>query len=507
MSKKLTWVAGIGAALASGVAVAVIFADRGPNVEALAKKYQATGMPWTAKDLPDLGEVTDSENAAPLIRESMAVWPRMRGSMEFSFRSDPKDKEEAEAILERMKNLEPSLALAKQASEKPYYDPGWDWDIDLNKVVPELQGIRLMVRALCQKGDALLTVGEDKKAMEAWKSALNLTLLSRSLPDSSAALLASTMSASVSRAAVRAMDRKPKDNSLLAELVSGLKKLDAEPDWRTAVKADGYAYLATLRNSVNVEDAAGRLQPEYAVPEGQKTILVREGIPASPDLKEMTAGVLATYAELGAALDSNTVALPDFILLTEKLEDDAGSGGESRSLSSLSRTLRRIGASMGHAKAALALALIMQQKAEGGEEVKNLDSLAGGPWLDPLSGLPLKISYRPERIKIWSIGANLADDGGLSRDEASAASQNSQTDHIQARAYDEVAAFPFSLPQPKADQRSNPHVQWLDATKGGPAVLNIKSVRSQAMMVDSAMGAHAPGPLGLRRTTGLEGSL
>lgn len=508
MKKNLTWAALAAAVLASAAACLVIFSNRGPDLEALAKEYKEADMFWTAKDFPPAPAVKESENAAPLVRKAVEVWPRMRGSMEFGFRFEPKNKEEAEELLERMSNLKPSLDIAKKASLKKAYNPGWDWDKDLNKVIPELQSLRHMVRALCQESQALVAAEKTSEAIESWESALRLTLLARTIPDSSASLLASSMSASVSRAAVKAMDRSPKDTRLLASLVEGLRQLDSEPDWRLAIKADGYAYLATLRNSVNSEDAAARLQPDFQEPESHKRPLVREGIPSVPSLREMTGGVLKAYAALGAAVASPKTTLPDAILLAEKIEDEAGSGGATRSLSSLSRSLRRIGANMGHAKAAYALAQILTLQTREDGKLAGLDDVPGGPWLDPLSGMPLKSSFRKERVKIWSIGANLSDDGGLSREEASAAMQDSQIDPTKALAYDEVAANPFSLPQPKAAASTgNPHVQWLETKGNGPAVINKKAVRSQVMMVDSALGAFAPGHLGIRRTTGLEGSL
>jgi hypothetical protein len=508
MKKNLTWLAGAGAALASVAACLVIFSNRGPDLEALAKDYKEADMFWTVKDFPPASEVSDSENAAPVISKAMEVWPRMRGAMEFGFRFEPKTKEEADEVLERMSNLKPSLEIALQASQMKGYSLGWDWDKDMNKVVPELQSLRLIVRALCQKSQALLVVEKTDEALESWEAALRLTLLARTIPDSSAALLASSMSASVSRTAVKAMDRRPNDARLIDALAKGLTQLDNEPDWRLIIKADGYAYLATLRNSVNTDDAAGRLQPDFQEPESQKKPLVREGIPAASDLKEMTGGVLKAYAQLGEAISSEKTTLPDAILLAEKLEDQAGSGGTSRSLSSLSRSLRRIGAGMGHARAAHVLAVVLKERSGGKKDLADLEDVPGGPWLDPLSGLPLKFSNRKEMVKIWSIGANLSDDGGLSREEASAAMQDSLTETGRPMAYDEVAANPISLPQPKAPpQTGNPHVQWLETKGSGPAVINKKAVRSQAMMVDSAMGAFAPGHLGVRRTTGLEGSL
>lgn len=503
MKKKLTWLAGAGAALASVAAVAVIFSNRGPDLEALAKEYQAAGMPWTTKDLPVPKDVNEGDNAAPLIRKAIEAWPRMRGQMEFGTRTLPESKKDAEAVLARLANLKSSLSLAIEAGGKPAYEPGWDWDRDLNKVVPELQSVRLMVRALCQRSDAYIAAGNIEEGMRDWKAALNLTLLSRTLPDSSAALLASSMSASVSRAAVRAIDREPKDIDLLNEVVSGLKKLDSGPDWRMAVKSDGYAYIATLRNSREPNEAASRLHPDFA---GTQAVLVREGMPKSPKLAEMTGGVLKAFAKLGTAIESDASGLADVMLLAEQVEDEAGSGEDVRSPSSLSRSLRRIGASMGHAKAAYALALLVKNRADGGEEIKDLADLAGGPWLDPLSGLPLKFSYRKERIKIWSIGANLADDGGLSREEAMASTQTPLTDHAGARAFDEVAAFPHRLPQPDQKSSSDPHVTMLDTKNGGPAMLSRKP-RLQVMTLEPLIGAHSPGHLGIRRRIDLSGEL
>lgn len=508
MKKKLTWAAGTAAVLASAAACLVIFSTRGPDLEALAKEYKGADMFWTVKDFPPAPEVSDSDNAAPLLRKAVELWPRMRGAMEFGFRFEPKNKEEAEELLGRMDNLNPSLELAQKASLKKAYSPGWDWDQDLNKVVPEMQSLRLIVRALCQKSQALLVMGNLNDALEAWQSALRLTLLARTVPDSSASLLASSMAASVGRAAVKALDLRPTDGRLTKGLVEGLKQLDSDSDWRLIIKTDGYAYLATLRNSVNVGDAAARLQTDFYEPDSQKKPLVRDGIPAAPDLKVMTGGVFEAYAQMGEAVSSEKATLPDAILLAEKLEDEAGSGGTTRSLSSLSRSLRRIAAGMGYVRAAHALAVILHERSKGNNKIAGLDDVPGGPWLDPLSGMPLKASFRKERVKIWSIGANMADDGGLSREEASAAMQDSVPDPRWMMAYDEVVANPFSLPQPKAPpQTGNPHVQWLETKGSGPAVINKKAVRSQAMMVDSDMGAFAPGHLGVRRTTGLEGSL
>ncbi len=510
MNKKMAWLAAGGGVFVSAAALAVFLSSRGSGLEALAKEYRTSGMPWTIADFSPAKktEIPDSENAAFLIRKAMKAWPRTSGVMQPVDRSEPKNKKEAQELLDKAENLLPALKLAMEASRKPHYEPGWDWDRDLNKVVPEVHSMWLMVTALCQRSGALLTLGKTDEALEAWQAALNLTLLARTVTDSSASLLASAMSASTSGTAVKALSRAPKNKEVLKTIVEGLERLDEEPDWHMTVKTDGYAYLAVFRSSRDRDDAAARLQAGYK--EDPKSSLDRNGIPSSPGVEEMTSGFLKAYAKLGRALKSENASLADMILLAEKLEDEAGSGGSRRSPSSLSRSLRRIGASMGHAKSARALALVLSEKLLMDRDVRSLDQLRGDSWIDPLSGLPLKFTHHNGKVKVWSIGANLADEGGLTREESRAAARYQSSSAFTLMSFDEVAAFPdlslapgrLVVAPPSAFSDSSSLSDGDDATVS----MAFGAGRSIITAAGTGYRGYAPGYLGVRRSTGLEGA-
>lgn len=462
------------------------------------ERYRAAGMAWTAEDIKGRSSPQPEDNASLVLDRAYDAWgaviSRQDPPMTFFALS------ESEAV-KALKTLQPygkALDLAETASKKPAYDPGWDPDVDYGMAIPELLSLRSLVRGLCLRAEAQVIAGNVPAGLSDWEAALRLVLLTRSLPDSLALVHAADTSLAVSRASVKLAHAVGRDVDAVKRLEKGLVLLNQEPNWRKFVQMDAYPSLAVLRNARSQLEAQNKFWTVYGRKDPYREAVIREGVPRVEELRKTFGSIVSFYGKVGLVMSSPKSQLEDVIKAAHDLEVKSAGDENAVGSASLSLLLSRIAAGMGHARAALAAVLLKRLDLSSQDSASGLESLDSPVRTDPLTGQTLGASVGKGRIKVWSVGADFTNDGGLSRTDLM---ESNPAELRPGMGFDEVAELPHPLrPTESRSGRLVPRMAMPFAANPGSMPVLSKGEGKKHELPPATPGS---GPLSIRRASGL----
>lgn len=198
------------------------------------------------------------------------------------------------------------------------------------------------------------------------------------------------------------------------EAIDTLRKtfLDQDPVYklREAIRGEGFFLVTAARNWNNFQTG-----PIYNSP-FDSSLLKRSGIPAGTVERAQMARALTYATRCLEAYDQNPtspIAVCQKIDDVTKEEGDENHGMSRRFIKALSPVYSETGKAMVAAiaenRCMRGLALAMAEKARTGQWPTNLPSTL----VDPFDKRPIRLTRQPDRIRVWSVGRDGQENGGI----------------------------------------------------------------------------------------------
>ena len=439
-SRKWRWVTGgVGAAVAVGL-WGVAFHSRVdiiPAAQSLPDSvgpYRAAGFYWTMADAPHPA-YSENENAADLLVQAEQPMTSPQ-TMVYSQADVPSAQQELESDTD-------SLKLAEVASHRPFLRYDRDWDRGSFILLKELAPEKAIVKALCLR--ARCEAYSAASAMRAdLATALRLVRLYRQDSTLIAYLVEIACEDITLKAAEFCASVEHGNRTELSALAQTLKDHPFSADMPKALKDEAYLQVATLRNlntqqvwkalhPVRDDSGAGGSDEPAELPESE---IKRSGYPDSLLSRAMLARVLQAWTRVGPAV--NTLH-DDPEKLAKTIDAQVESTTHNQRMSDMFTNivfpvLSQAGEAevRAHAMENCTLALIgaLQYQAKNGAYPSSISQIPGH-WVDPFDGgKPLRLKRTEDGIRIYSLGPDRVDAGGVTQAES------------EGKPYNLVAAYP-----------------------------------------------------------------
>lgn len=402
------------------------------------REYRSQGLPWTAADLER--HVPDAENAAPLIRKAIAEMPDKKTVEGFK---DGLTHGGAEKFLPA---FEKPFAVFHQAVSFPKLDYHRDWDLGPDLPFTEFAPLKVLTRALVTRAEQEARYGNDAGALKSLEDGMRGARLTAQEPVFIAHLVAATEETSTFAGAERCLARAHVDMDRLRQYRRCLASVPPLPPVRNSISFETYNLVSFIRNldhhggmkSPNPLSDFDFLMNEEPVTEPPASSLRRDGIPPQTRAQAYLTRILQAWTELSRRTRSSGMNDEAYGQVAESIADRID---EQRGLSyrlngtivpRFSQAYKTPLAVLAAQRKAVALADALIKHGETGRWPERTDQI------DPFSGKPLRMRFDGKRLRIWSIGRNGTDNGGLTWWEASDKGKYSD---------DLIAAYP-PLPKP-----------------------------------------------------------
>ena len=412
--------------------VATIYWDFGGaagELPAAVAEYRAKGLPFVASDLFPT-PVPKGENAVPAIRAAIAALPKNTNDLA---KAQREPEENADATLARYTK---PLALAAAARNRERVDFGRDWDLGPNVLFPEYAGLKSLAKAAALRAARLARKGDDDDALRDLSLVRRLGFWVGGEPTLIGLLVRLAIEAIALNAAERCLVTAVKAPARIARYEAWLRDAPAPPSFGDALRGEMFLGVATVRNLdlLGGVDAFGRLPDGDGVepPPLDPARLRRSGVPEGTKERaflmrhlrywtrafDETDGLKASPEKIGAQLDRSYKAL----------EEKKG----------LSYVLLRILVPVFSQAGTAVVNLSAKRAVEAGFAEALGVHARTGRWpasvsgVDPFTGGPLHVRSG-KNFRVWSVGRDRKDDGGILRREAPKKS---------GATFDEVAAYP-----------------------------------------------------------------
>jgi hypothetical protein len=409
------------------------------QLPAAEREYRALGLPWVAADLRPRPAVVEAENAAIPIREIVAS-----GLLEgFS-----REYEEIEGLLrdgrlaeaeERLRAHREVLARIVDAARRPDLDFERDWDLGPFLLLPEYAEIRSMARLLVLDGRLKAARGDTEGAASRLVDVRRIGAHAGREPIVIGHLVYVACESMALRALEDALASRRGDAAGLARLRAVAEADLSPPVFRDALRGEMYMGIAAIRNfnhrqlrqvASTKADADLHLDP---------ATLRRDGAPRGT----VERAFLARHLQMWAEAERRMARHPDDVRAQSRVvqELSARLDGERR-LSHLTSALffpvftqaadayvRREATE----RTVLAAARVLEFEARHGRFPDRLEEV-GALSPDPFDGEPLRYRQTDDGFRVYSVGSNMRDEGGLVPSET--------PDGGDRRAGDVVAGYP-----------------------------------------------------------------
>lgn len=398
------------------------------------RDYRAADLPWNAGDIET--PVRSEENAAPLLRQAIRLMPGKAADEAFSKRfqsgtADPTPYAQA-------------LRLVHEAVKKPKLDFRRDWDLGPELLFTEYSPVRRLCTAFAVRAEGRAARNDDAGALRDLEDARRLAVLIGSEPVVISPLVGAASEALVLRGAQKCMAKAARDSERLVAYRAWLAVPTSLPDLNLALRGDLYRIVTMSRNFDQL-GVGGGLNPQNDIDafanEGPMPTIVprRDGVPGNLRSQAYMARALQMWTEL-ARTTNGLKAPPEMVgaqarVIGGKYENAKGlSHGLDAILFPVFIQFSRTNLLTRSRRAVtLALADAMILHARSGRWPTATSTS------DPLGDGPLKVRFDGKRFRVWSVGRDGKDDGGLTREDGSPGHKFSD---------DEVAVYPPIPPKP-----------------------------------------------------------
>ncbi|HWD39127.1 MAG TPA: hypothetical protein VG944_09790 [Fimbriimonas sp.] len=414
------------------------------GLDATVQAYRQAGLPWEAKDLPSVPHVPLDQNADFLIQECMNALDHDVDGLEKQAEDLAQDGKFDQAA----KLLSPFYAQAKLAKEavrmgKIRFEH--DWDEGPRVSFEELETYRRLAKLLSYRALSEASHGQTDAAIDDLRTARKLQDWCSQGADLMPYLIQMAVTVILDRAEQRCAAIWAKDSAALNKLENLEEEPRVKPDLTKALHGSAFWLVTSCRNF----DVLGGLplikglkndepdpRPNYSPKQ-----LKRSGLPDDPTARAYLDRVLRFWIDADAIIKSEQ---DDPRKIAPKMDQLVAKYSKSHSASDAVLSVE-LPAYTGlfpavmrwTADAAVTKALVkaMAIHAETGKFPPSISQIPGD-WIDPCGEKPLHLKLQSGGIRIYSVGPNGKDDGGVTQHEREKVSKGS-------KAFDIVAAYPM----------------------------------------------------------------
>lgn len=432
------------------IPLAILYAGFGPadigpasrDLDRAIQQYRATGWPWTAQDLEPLPP-KPGENAAPLLDEAGQLFKKDQRAAGNAVWSDIRHARWAK-VKPLLPRFERELELCEQAVKRPRFYYLHDPDATVSESFPEYAPVHQFIRLLDARAVIRAEEGDGKGAAtdldDAWRLALMMGQQTQISLLSELNGMSDTLDSYARCAAALNTNR-----SGLQVLQASLSPKHVSPDLKRALQYDAYEGIAMCRNL----DLLGGIRFIRAIsgngsyedlPSPKASELRRDGPPPGMMAQAFLDTHLRFWTEAARYVDAHP---SDYLSWGKHLDAQQLKLQSSPYLSSMfakaqlpvyAFTSQATVEEVARCAATKALLAALLARIETGKMPQTIAQIPG-KWIDPITGKPLRVKAGKDTIRVYSVGADGKDNGGVGRYEgASLASPRVQ--------YDVVAAFP-----------------------------------------------------------------
>lgn len=404
-------------------------------------KAKAVGIPWTAKDLQPNPPVADADNAAPLLTK---MGDAFRTNKAINAALEALKKDDYAEASKQLASCSVGLRLATEAAAKPGVDFKRDWDLGPQLLFPEFAGIKQGVKAVGVRALVRANSGDTTGTLADLKSMGSLARHAGSEP------ILIGMLVGIACNAIRDKDIE-RIAALWKDSPQGLKALEAtttadryKPNIGNAMRGEAWFGVSTTRN-FSLLGGMKALSPssdDTPTPKLDPTKIKRDGLPDGVKDRAFMARHLQAWTKAWPTITNPNL---DAVEATKPLEEMSQSVEKEPGLSYLLLKIMfpvfsQAGAAAVRAEAmdnaTVALIRVLEYKHQHGAFPRHLAE-AKADLMDPFTKKTLRYKRSREGVRIYSLGFDKVDDGGLSRSELAKISGDS----TNAKG-DDVVAYP-----------------------------------------------------------------
>lgn len=419
LRRALLW-AVLAMALLFALSVAILQVTVHSPFDRAVARYKAAGMPWTADEVIQ-NKVQAEKDAGPRLF-ALAAKFKAKEPAWLSQRQGPltpKQADELEAYLKlQNKLLDEYRAFA-------HLDANWnkDWDEGMNLLMPEFSELKAMTRALAARMELRSYRGDLKGSLEDLRLGARLVRQPGRSSTVIGALVGISCGSLVGQAVLRSASHHLDSPIALGAFAAAAEELKPDQNLARAIRGDSYAGLAAVRNYTLQEIAYLLTQGQIGggPPPGDRK-LVRSGTPNSPLVRALTIPLFDYWSDFGEAVKTQGDSLDSMLEIADKLDSSSKVASTPRGtlvafLAPLMRpaALAAIKSESDHRNLLAALRIAELQALKGSITQAEVAKLLPE---DPFTHEPMKVELKGGRIKLWSLGPDETDEGGISRQNA-----------------------------------------------------------------------------------------
>ncbi len=388
------------------------------------KAYRSAGLPWVAnevrKDLP----IPAGKDAYPVVTNAIKLLKRHDYDKDIPLILKSVDFGPPEKARERLKPYVGVIDLAIEATRYPNIDYRRDYDLGPNLLLPEFASLKAIAKLTCYRAELEARAGDTQAAVRDLKASWHLGLLAAKDPILIGMLVAISIEAITCRSLQHCIYFE-RDNSNALEALSHVLDGATAPRFVDAMRAEAFMGVAAIRNLHafgGIEGLSGLSDGESKLPRIDPKTLVRSGLPDDAMSRAFMARHLQVWSEFAkmtvqAAGDDRKLSR-SMDRLIEKIE-------QRKSVSNiLNEILFPVFGQAGDAVvkeqaeiiASRALLVAARARAVTGKIPSTIADIPG-KWIDPFNGLPMHVRRDGQQFRVYSVGPNLKDDGGVLRSE------------------------------------------------------------------------------------------
>ena len=380
-----------------------------------AAAYIRAGFYWEARELPRPQALPPNQNAAPVLISAINWKTWNSKSLDLIVAMVRRGYFlRAEAALKSMNVVLDQIAAA---SKLPHLDYARDWDDPMNMDFTGLRCIKGAVRALCCRGELEARTGHLSKSVLDMKSALRLT----KLMGDDTAMISIMQQISCSKLILRSLQHCAAANhtnsGYLQSLLNLLTLTLITPNYEGALKTEAFLQLASLRNlPISYLDGL-QIDSELKPPLMHKKHLKHSGYPDSIKSRAEPQLIREVWTLVGIHFSS---LKGDPIGLESSLSPQKKSRPAHRCELLPCEYIFPVFAQAGVVvvelqareicTAAVLEGLLIRSKT--GHFPMSLQEMPG-TWIDPFTKVPLRLRVSGETFRVYSVGQDLHDDGGV----------------------------------------------------------------------------------------------
>lgn len=423
--------------------------DIGPearDAERIAAEYRAAGLPWEAKDLTKELGARPGTNGGPILLGIAKLPETERFSKELSRMQDAATDGDWARVDEGFKTDELIMKVLDKVAASDKLDFQRDYDLGSVLTFTELTISKDAVRAFCLKARRAAAKGDVSGAIMEFNKAFKLSAMMRDDP-TLIGMLVQIAEHSAALASVRACAAQLKDNPAGLAQLTALTERNAEvPDLEYSLRGEMYMGIAILRNVDQyggfrnlIRNVSGGDDPGSDVDQGPKidpTKLVRTGLPGSTIARALMARHIQVWLEAKQKMDLHPGDPEGMAKELDVITERIGKSPKASEmfLEILFPVFSQAGAAVVQDEAQVviteAMVAALKYRHEHGALPKTMAEIPGD-FKDPFTKEPLKLKSVNGSMRIYSVGRNHKDDGGLTRSE----SKEHESDDV-------VAAYP-----------------------------------------------------------------